>query len=47
MGASGSWGTLSGEPTTTDVGLRGIDAASHDAGTNCLIQVIAIGRWKL
>ena len=44
-GASGSWGSVSGASATTAV-LRGLDIASHSAGTICIIQVMAIGRWK-
>lgn len=45
-GTSGSWGTLGGDPSTSNVALRGLDVVSRDAGTNCYIQAIAIGRWK-
>lgn len=44
-GTSGSWGSVS-TSTNTVAGLRGFDIASRSAGTSCIIQAIAIGRWK-
>lgn len=45
-GTSGSWGSVGGTPSTTEVMLRGLDVVSREAGANCDIEAIAIGRWK-
>lgn len=45
-GTSASWGGVASQATTTSVGLYGYDISSREAGTNCYIQAMAIGRWK-
>lgn len=45
-GSSASWGSLSGQSSVSTATLRGYDIAPRKAGTTCLIQAIAIGRWK-
>ena len=45
-GSSASWGSLSSQSSSSTVTLRGYDIIPREAGTTCLIQAIAIGRWK-
>ena len=46
-GTSGSWGCVVGNGTTlTGTILRVWECFSRDAGTNCRISWIAIGKWK-
>lgn len=45
-GTSASWGSISGAPSVSNVTLRGYDVVSREAGQKCIIQAIAIGRWK-
>lgn len=46
-GSGASWGCVVGNSTTlTETLLRGWDCFSRDAGTNCRISWIAIGKWK-
>lgn len=45
-GTSASWGSISGTPSVSNVTLRGYDVVSREAGQKCIIQAIAIGRWK-
>lgn len=45
-GTGASWGAVSAS-TPTEAGLRAYDFVSREAGQNCIIQAIAIGRWKL
>ena len=45
-GTGASWGSLAGAPSESGVTLRGYDVVSRDAGPNCIIQAMAIGRWK-
>lgn len=45
-GSSASWGSLSGQSSVSTATLRGYDIIPREAGTTCLIQAIAIGRWK-
>lgn len=44
-GTGASWGTLAGEPSTTQAVLRGIDAFSRASG-DTYVNAVAIGRWK-
>lgn len=44
-GTGASWGAINAS-TPTEAGLRAYDFVSREAGQNCLIQAIAIGRWK-
>lgn len=44
-GTGASWGTANAS-TPTEAGLRAYDFVSREAGDNCLIQAVAIGRWK-
>ena len=45
-GTSASWGSLASNLSASSVELRGYDVVSREAGQNCIIQAIAIGRWK-
>lgn len=45
-GSSASWGSLASRSSISTVTLRGYDITPREAGTTCLIQAIAIGRWK-
>lgn len=45
-GTSASWGTLAGNPTTTQCVLRVMDIQARQAGTRCDISAVAVGRWK-
>lgn len=45
-GSSASWGSLANPSSISTVTLRGYDIIPREAGTTCLIQAIAIGRWK-
>lgn len=44
-GTGASWGAVNAS-TPTEAGLRAYDFVSREAGSTCLIQAIAIGRWK-
>lgn len=44
-GTSASWGTVN-SISTTEIGCRGLDAVSREAGENVKISWVAIGRWK-
>ena len=44
-GTGASWGAAN-VSTPTEAGLRAYDFVSREAGSACIIQAVAIGRWK-
>ena len=44
-GTGASWGAVNAS-TPTEAGLRAYDFVLREAGSTCLIQAVAIGRWK-
>jgi hypothetical protein len=45
-GTGASWCSVGSSPSTTHVGIRGIDLFSRDTGTDVVVTYIAIGKWS-